>query len=419
MSDARRERLMDIQKREQLKGMLISKFKLKYGDKPAIGKYIDNEVARFLKNGRLTEDNLRNLDTKISKEADLREKKTAILDDRKSNAGSVRSGRPLSQASRRLGAAANNDDARSQRSVASSRRSSQPMSMHSGRRSNRGADELSNTSSMAARTEIYSELAEEDEWTAIQKFNTLLHYEEQRQQMLREMERRRLIRNELDKQLMEKKEREAMDKDERALYEKLQEEHVRLLGQRESEKLTAQREKIMQEKESRDRQLREEKIRKRTEDKDAFRAEVDLVNRLKEEMEMERQLQAEKRRQEKEYLQKMLRENEANKQQANAERQKEVRADVQAQMEYGQMLDKQENDRLREFRERESRAQNFMNTLASDVIGKQQGRIRAEQEALLKYEMEKEMRARMEDERRMERERQEKEQMRALLARQM
>ena len=34
MSQQRRERLMDIQKREQLKGMLVNKFKLKYGDKP-------------------------------------------------------------------------------------------------------------------------------------------------------------------------------------------------------------------------------------------------------------------------------------------------------------------------------------------------------------------------------------------------
>lgn len=34
MSDARRERLLDIQKREQLKGLLINKFKVKYGDKP-------------------------------------------------------------------------------------------------------------------------------------------------------------------------------------------------------------------------------------------------------------------------------------------------------------------------------------------------------------------------------------------------
>lgn len=75
------------------------------------------------------------------------------------------------------------------------------------------------------------------------------------------------------------------------MYETLQEEHVKLLGQREQEKLAAQREKIQQEKESRDRQLREEKTRKRNDDKDAFRQEVELVNRLKEEMEMERQLQ--------------------------------------------------------------------------------------------------------------------------------
>jgi len=47
-------------------------------------------------------------------------------------------------------------------------------------------------------------------------------------------------------------------------------------------------------------------------------------------MEIERSLQHEKRRQEKEYLQKMLRENETNKQQANADRQAEVRADVDA-----------------------------------------------------------------------------------------
>ena len=129
---------MDIQKREQLKGMLVSKFKLKYGDKPQLNNYIDNEVARFLKNGRLTEDNLRNLDTKISKEADLRDKKEAILEDRKSNAGSVRS-RPISHASRRSGAASatgnhKDADARSVKSVASSRRSSQPASVRSSRR---------------------------------------------------------------------------------------------------------------------------------------------------------------------------------------------------------------------------------------------------------------------------------------------
>ena len=99
MSEARREKLLDIQKRESLKGMLVNKFKLKYGDRPAIGTYIDNEVAKFLKNDRLTEDNLKKLDTKINREAEIREKKGAILDDRKSE----RSGQapPKSAASKR------------------------------------------------------------------------------------------------------------------------------------------------------------------------------------------------------------------------------------------------------------------------------------------------------------------------------
>jgi len=84
MSDTRRERLLDIQKREQLKGMLVNKFKLKYGDKPQIAKYIDNEVGKFLKNDRLNEDNLKRLDNKILKECELRDKRGAIMDDRKS-----------------------------------------------------------------------------------------------------------------------------------------------------------------------------------------------------------------------------------------------------------------------------------------------------------------------------------------------
>ena len=75
MSEARKEKLLNIQKKEQLKGLLINKFKLKYGDKPQISKYIDNEVARYLKNDRLTEDTLRNLDGKIGKEAELRDRK--------------------------------------------------------------------------------------------------------------------------------------------------------------------------------------------------------------------------------------------------------------------------------------------------------------------------------------------------------
>merc|ERR1719183_1811137 len=121
MTDKRREKLMDIQKREQLKGMLINKFKVKYGDKPQLSSYINNEVAKFLKNDRLTEKNLQGLDSKINKEAELRDKKEDILSQRSGKAPSVRSvsgksvrSEAMSRASlQSAGRGGRNDDARS------------------------------------------------------------------------------------------------------------------------------------------------------------------------------------------------------------------------------------------------------------------------------------------------------------------
>ena len=49
------------------------------------------------------------------------------------------------------------------------------------------------------------------------------------------------------------------------MYESLQEQHVRLLEEREIEKQREMKAKIMMEKESRDKQLHEEKIRKKVE----------------------------------------------------------------------------------------------------------------------------------------------------------
>ena len=70
-------------------------------------------------------------------------------------------------------------------------------------------------------------------------------------------------------------------------------------------------------------------------------------------MQMEQTMQAEKRRQEKEYLQKMLLENENNKTKAKGDKMAEQRADIQAQTEYAKLLDKQEADRQHEFKMRE------------------------------------------------------------------
>jgi len=64
----------------------------------------------------------------------------------------------------------------------------------------------------------------------------LLHYEEQKQALLREAERKRLIKEELDRQLKAKEARAINEKSENEMYNQMSEEHVKLLEVREKEK---------------------------------------------------------------------------------------------------------------------------------------------------------------------------------------
>ena len=127
----------------------------------------------------------------------------------------------------------------------------------------------------------------------------------------------------------------------------------------------------------------------------------------------------EKRRQEKEYLQKMLTENERQKGIAAKEKEKERLEDVKAQQEYSRMLEKQEQDRINEFKARENRAQEFMNRMADTVIKDMDDRQKDEEDKIRRYEMEKEMRERMEDERKYNKVKTEQQRMRNFLGKQM
>ena len=93
--------------------------------------------------------------------------------------------------------------------------------------------------------------------------------------------------------------------------------------------------------------------------------------------------------------------------------------DIRAQEEYTRMLQKQEQDRADEFKNREKRAQKFMNRMADTVIKKMDQKQATEDDKIRRYELEKEMRERMDDEKRMQRMRQEQLQMRTFLSKQV
>ena len=61
-----RERLMNLQKREKLKGLLITKFMQKYGIKHP-ENYLESEINKFLQGEKLNDADLQRLDSKIHK----------------------------------------------------------------------------------------------------------------------------------------------------------------------------------------------------------------------------------------------------------------------------------------------------------------------------------------------------------------
>lgn len=115
----------------------------------------------------------------------------------------------------------------------------------------------------------------------------------------------------------------------------------------------------------------------------------------------------------------MLEENDKNKERLRAQREKDRMDDLRAQDDYTRMLDKQENDRQNEMKNREARAQDFMNKMADNVLQKMADRQKFEEDMLAKYHNERDLRQRQLEEKRAERLRQEQEKMRYFLAQQM
>lgn len=146
------------------------------------------------------------------------------------------------------------DDLKSQKSQAS--RASRPQSNYGKTKPEavKKADEESviTQSVKEQKEQSDSDLEEEDEWTAIQKFNAVLHFEEQKQAAAREAERKRLMKKELDQQAQVKIQKKLALQEEDRQYDEAQKAHLKLLEEREKEKQRLLQDKILQDKISRD-----------------------------------------------------------------------------------------------------------------------------------------------------------------------
>ena len=361
LTEQQRTRLLKLQEREELKGLLINKFKKKYGNE---GGFIDKEVENFMKQETLTEANLQKLDDKIKKKAENDQKSVSVRSETKN--------KPATPSAASVKSSAKGYD---QQSVSSSVRSS-------------------------AKASEYIPEDDEDEWAAILEYDTIMFHEEEKGRLRREIENKMKLKRELDRQMNDKNRKKVSEQEEEKLYDEAQKRNVEIMELKEREREIMYKEKILQEKMLRDKQLHEEKKRKRNDEKQQKNLDDRLVQRLQEELKADQVAFEEKRRDERNYMLKMMQENEENKKRQMEIKENERLSDIRSMEDYARMLDKQEEDRINEMKSREERQQLLMARMADTVLKEQKQKNLDEDLMLLRQIEEKEILDKQEDERR-------------------
>lgn len=271
-------------------------------------------------------------------------------------------------------------------------------------------------SQMSNRSSSYRSLAESDEWREIQNFNTLLHLEEQNQEIQREKDRQQMIKEQLDKQIREKKERERQERETEKMYEDMQ---MRLLNEADRKERLRQenmRRKIQKDKESRDRQvIMENTIRKGIEEREKAQEAI-MVAKLKKELELEKLAYKEQKNTRHKQMKDMIAENTNAQFLSKVAQQKEREEDERMQRELMRKLEEQQRKEANDAKKRKEKQEKFVDKMANEVYSKIQERNRQEEDTIRRYTEERDMKERLEEERRMRRQKQQQNDIRNYLA---
>ena len=339
-----RERLLNLQKSQKIKDLLITKFMQKYGIKNP-EKLLEDEITKFLQGQKLTDVDLKRLDNKVKR----------ILNEKASNEGlKNKLTQSLPELPQNQGLTLKNkktylkiEDDPTNKDLLSKRGKSQPkiLSTESGI-STLNQPKLSSSLYSPMNTmnnryrrvykkpeeelaELEAELAEEekknnvnkryerldfsnegDEWNAIAKYNRKLYEDQIKEDIIKDNELKRRNKEDLDLQIKQKLRREYEEELKDKEYDNIIREHQKKMDELEKEKLKSIKNQMMKEKEMRDAQIKENYIRKRIETLKDQKYERSLVKTIKESIEKEKKDELEEKKRKNEALIKAIQENE-------------------------------------------------------------------------------------------------------------
>lgn len=293
--------------REELKKRLIEKFTKLYGlNNPSV---IKEEVTSFFKtNNEINADNLRILEQNV-RVACLQKKSIAKTPAQLPNGQHVSN----AHGSNGAGPSIVTHKNRAPSSNGSNRHKLPPV----------------NSEMLDSRNLGVENLTEEDQWNAINKYNTYLFKQEQKLQRMKELEKRRKMQEQLDSQMKEKERRKNLEKAAKQDYVNAENELYNYECQQDVRRKELQKEKVIFEKEMRDLQMREIEERKRFEYEQEKTLDTYILNKTKAEIEEEHAEQIRKRQEKMDIMRKMMEENNERKRILLEQKEKEKQEDVE------------------------------------------------------------------------------------------
>ena len=328
-----RETLLNLQKRQKLKDLLITKFMQKYGIKNA-DVILEEEIGKFLQGEKLNDKDLKRLDVKIKKllrekvsKDKLKQKLTQSLQGinteeilpKIDTANTIDNNTISPRINNIKQTILNTEPSKetlSQKNLSNSLYN--PLKTFGNKRKyKKPEEELAELEAEFAKEEKenkskYKRLdftEEGDEWSAIAKYNRKLYEDEIKMEKIKDEELKRRNKADLDLQikqrLIKEYEEELKDKE----YDKIMKEHQKEMDEIDRKKQESIKKQILKEKESRDEQMRQNYIKKRIEMLKEKKFEKNLVKYIQEGIEKEKQDAIDKKKKENEALLRAIKEN--------------------------------------------------------------------------------------------------------------
>ena len=415
-----KERLLNFQKRQKLKNLLITKFMQKYGiNQP--DQVLENEITKFLQSEKLTDVDLQRLDAKLKKIYQSRKSKqllkstlTHTLLDRNTNLNKSQPDLfPRIQEQKNPNLTSTLNQSLNNQKIEYKKVDNNEIKSKKLRPSASMEMPIRNTKTKYKNpeeelAELEAEFAEEekemlkkknytridfsgmgDEWMAMAQYNKKLYEKQIKEEKEKDAEIKRRTKEDLDNQIKEKLKREYEEVLKEREGEKIYQEHLKHIDELEKEKQEALKRQILREKKNRDAQIKDEYTRKRIDFLKQRKFERNLIKNIQEEMEKEKQAAIQKKKKENEALKKVIRENEIYKEKQKELIQKEKEEDIQSYKEMERNELKKDLERKRYFDNIRRFANKYDENEVAKLINKMKQDQKDEDEKVYQLMMEK------------------------------